>query len=490
VLTSIDLTALPETERTVEARRLFAREAGRPFDLTHGLLLRAMLLRLSEREHLCLVNKHHIASDYWSLGVLMREVGILYAAFSQGLPSPLPSLPVQYADYAVWQRDWLRGEILERQIGFWRNTLAGVPTRLDFPTDRPRPPFLSGHTSSRSHKLSITLVESLVALARSWQATLEVVLLAAWQSLLAKLTGQCDFAIGVPVTGRRYTQVEGLIGPFENLMVLRACIDEKHSFTALVEEVRQLRLAAYNHSDFPFELLIETLRPDFDPSRAPLVQTSFGLREAATSHEELPSLIMAPLDFNTNASIGFDMSLTVTPAEDQLITTAAFASAIFDVTTIQRWLDDWTVLLTEMAADPSRRLGDILLFSPAEVRQVLNRQAESHGTFISPQTPIEKIVATIWEELLGIHHVGIDDSFFDLGGDSIRAIELKDRLASIGHPLGLMQIFKSPTVRELAAELEPIPFLEMTVIQAEYRNAATARLRAMRQRRRPEIQKK
>ncbi len=221
LLPRVDLSGLPEPAREAAALTLAAEEAGRPFDLARGPMLRGVLLRLAAEDHVVALTMHHIASDGWSMGILVREVTALYAAFAEGEPSPLPELPVQYADFAVWQRSWLRGEVLEREIAWWRRQLAGLPPLLELPTDRPRPAVQSFRGAARPVRLPAGLTRQAEALARREGATLFMVLLAAFQALLARYSGQDDLAVGTPVAGRNRLEIEGLIGFFVNTLVLR-----------------------------------------------------------------------------------------------------------------------------------------------------------------------------------------------------------------------------------------------------------------------------
>ncbi len=223
---------------------------------------------------------HHIASDGWSMGILVREVTALYAAFAAGRPSPLPELPVQYADFAVWQRSWLHGEVLESEIAFWRRQLAGLPPLLELPTDRPRPAVQSFRGAARPVRLPAGLTRQVEALGRREGATLFMVLLAGFQALLARYSGQDDLAVGTPVAGRNRVEIEGLIGFFVNTLVLRGDLAGDPSFRELLGRVRETALAAYAHQDVPFEKLVEELAPERSLAHAPLFQVMFALQNA------------------------------------------------------------------------------------------------------------------------------------------------------------------------------------------------------------------
>src|SRR6185369_969547 len=262
VLPVADLSGLPESRREAVALCLAGEEAGRPFDLTSGPLLRGVLLRLAADDHVVLLTLHHIASDGWSMGILVREVAALYAAFAAGLPSPLPELPVQYADFAVWQHSWLHGEILENEISFWRRQLADLPPLLELPTDRPRPAAQSYRGATRPVLLPAALAGPVAALARREGATLFMVLLAAFEVLLARASGQDDLAVGSPVAGRNRVETEDLIGFFVNTLVLRGDLTAEISFRELLLRTRETALAAHLHQDVPFEKLVQELAPE------------------------------------------------------------------------------------------------------------------------------------------------------------------------------------------------------------------------------------
>ncbi len=272
VLRVVDLRGLPETRREAAAAKSVEREAVSPFDLASGPLLRSVLMRLGEDEHVLLVTMHHIVSDGWSMDVLTGEITSLYEAFTAGAQSPLAELPVQYADYAEWQRGWLQGEALEEQLSYWRRQLEGAPPVLELPTDRPRPPLRTYRGAAEDFALSRQATDELKALARSQDATLFMTMLAAFQVLLSRYTNQTDIVVGTPVAGRRQVEVEDLVGFFVNTLVLRSEVRPGVGFGALLRQVRETALGAYAHQDVPFEKLVEELRPERSLSHSPLFQ--------------------------------------------------------------------------------------------------------------------------------------------------------------------------------------------------------------------------
>ncbi|HEY0169964.1 MAG TPA: condensation domain-containing protein, partial [Pyrinomonadaceae bacterium] len=275
-----DLGGLPGPEREAEAVRLATCEAQRPFDLERGPLLRARLLRLGAEEHVLLFTMHHIVSDGWSMGVLVKEVAQLYAAFAEGRESPLPPLAVQYADFAEWQREWLRGGVLEGQLAYWKAKLGGELPVMELPTDRPRPPVPSFRGGFESFKLSKEVTEGLKGLSHRAGGTLFMTLLAAYKLLLYRHTGQEDILIGSPVANRNRVETEDLIGFFVNTLMLRTSLAGDPTFTGLLGRVRKTAVEAYAHQDLPFEKIVEELHPQRDLSRNPLFQVLLALQNA------------------------------------------------------------------------------------------------------------------------------------------------------------------------------------------------------------------
>src|SRR5262249_10956654 len=270
---------LPEMEREVETMRWATEEAHKPFDLSRGPLLRTTLLRLGELEHILVLTIHHIVSDGWSMGVLYREIALLYEAFSSGKPSRLPQLPIQYTDFAHWQRQFFQGKVLESQYSYWKGQLDGVPPLLELPTDCPRPEVQTFRGASRPVQLTKSLAEALKAFSRQEGVTLFMTLLAAFETLIHRYTGQEDLVVGSPTVGRNQVETEGLIGVFVNMLVLRTDFSGNPTFLELLARVREVVLGAYAHPDLPFEDLIERLRIKRTLSFNPLLQVMFVLQD-------------------------------------------------------------------------------------------------------------------------------------------------------------------------------------------------------------------
>jgi hypothetical protein len=380
-----DLSDRPEEERQAAARRRAGELVREPFDLERGPLLRAHLLRLSGEEHIAVVVMHHIVSDGWSIAVLIREVGTLYTAFVEGRPSPLPALPVQYADYAVWQRGWLQGEVLAKQVGYWRERLSGAPAALDLPTDRPRPAVQSFRGASISVVLSKELIDGLQAVARSEGATLFMVLVAAFQVLLSRWSGQTDVVVGTPVAGRTHRQVEGLIGFFVNMLALRTDLSGDPTFRELVGRVKDVALGAYAHQDLPFEKLVAELQPLRDLSRRPIFQVMIN----SFLEETPPSLVLPGLNISALAaeevSARFELMLRLRETTQGAICRFEYATDLFEGRTIERLAGHFSTVLEGIVAAPDARVWELPLLGEAERHRLLSEWNATAADYLSPE---------------------------------------------------------------------------------------------------------
>jgi amino acid adenylation domain-containing protein len=379
VLALVDLGGLAEPEQEVELHRLLAEEVRRPFDLARGPLLRARLLRLTEKHHVLALTIHHIVSDGWSMGVLFRELAALYAAFADARPSPLPELPCQYADYAAWQRVQLRGESLERPVAYWKRRLHGAPALLELPTDFPRPPVLRSRGTGLGVALDAGLSQALRDLSRREGATLFMTLLAAFQALLSRLSGHEDIVVGSPIAGRSRTEVEGLIGFFVNTLPLRTDLSDDPTFRELLGRVRETALDAYTYQNLPFEKLVEELQPERPQSHSPVFQVMFALQNAPRYLLALRDVIIEPLAID-NAGAIFDLSLSLTEVADGIRGRAQYNTDLFEASTVKRLLGHYRTLLAGVVSDPNRRLSELPLLTDDDRRQILvewnNTQAD------------------------------------------------------------------------------------------------------------------
>ena len=386
-----DLSDLPAETREREASNAAGIEASRPFDLASGPLVRARLLRLAEGDHVLIVTMHHIVSDGWSVDVFLRELIALYSAFRLGEPSPLPELPIQYADYALWQQKWLRGEVLQAQLDYWKKQLAGIPALLELPMDRPRGAAASFRGASISAVLPPGLLPRLNALARREGATLFMTLLAAFQALLSRYTGQEDIPVGSPIAGRTQVETEGLIGFFVNTLVLRGDLSGDPTFRQLLVRVREMALEAYAHQDLPFEKIVEELQPARTLSHTPLFQVLFQLTSVTQKDATFPDLEMHPFPLEWEVA-KFDLSLRMIARPDRLSCVVEYRTDLFDAATIRRLLGHWQVFLAAVIGDPDRPVSEIPLVSDVERRQILfDRNATT-----TPY-PREKSVAEVFE---------------------------------------------------------------------------------------------
>ncbi len=366
----VDLRDRPIDEREATALRMAAAEGQQPFDLTRGPLLRVTLLRLDEEKYIVLLTMHHIVSDGWSTGVLIREVAALYDAFAGGHPSPLSALPVQYADFAAWQHQWLRGEVLEQQIAYWREHLSGELPVLELPTDRARPPIQSYNGASHWFTLPRDLLERLNALSQQEGATLFMTLVASFEALLHRYSGQDDLCIGTPIAGRTRAETEALIGFFVNLLVLRADLSGNPSFRELLRRVREDALGAYAHQDLPFEMLVDELQPLRDMSRTPLFQVIFVLQNAPMQSVRLPGLEVAPLDLDRTTE-KYDLTLMMEEAPDGLRGLLNYNTDLFDAATIARMAGHLATLLESIVTDPDQQIAALPILPLAERYQLL-----------------------------------------------------------------------------------------------------------------------
>ncbi len=369
-LPMVNLEGLPESEREVQARRLATEEALRPFDLAQSPLLRATLLRLGTQEHVLLLNMHHIVSDGWSIWIFQRELVALYRAFSAQERSTLPELPIQYADFAAWQRQWLKGKVLETQLAYWKQQLGGELPALNLPTDWPRPAVQTFRGATQSSVLPATLSEALRALSHHEGVTLFMTLLAAFKVLLYRYTGQQNITVGTPVANRNRTEIEELIGFFVNTLVLRSDLSGNPTFRDVLSQVREMALQAYDHQGLPFEKLIEELQPERDLSRTPLFQVMFALQSASGEAFELPGLTLS-LSGGGGGTAKFDLTLTVIDAAQELRVFFNYNTDLFASSTIARMMKHFEALLEDIVAHPGQRVMDLPLLTIAERHQML-----------------------------------------------------------------------------------------------------------------------
>ncbi|MFP4099127.1 amino acid adenylation domain-containing protein [Coleofasciculus sp.] len=364
----IDICDCSETAREAEVQRLARQEAQRPFNLVQGPLLRYTLLRLDEKEHVLLFTIHHIVSDGWSIGVLVRELAALYEAFCDTQPSPLPELPIQYADFAVWQRQWLQGEVLEAQLAYWKQQLGGNLPVLQLPTVRPREEVKTNRGATQSFLIPANLSKALQALSHQEEVTLFMTLLAAFQVLLQRYTHQDDIVVGTDVANRNRAEIEPLIGFFVNLLVLRTDLSGNPSFRELLKRVREVALGAYAHQDLPFDKLVDALQPKRKSSHTPLFQVLFVLQNAPMPPLELPGLTLSLLEVD-NEIARFDLVLFLTETDQGIEGKWQYHADLFEAATINRMSDQLETLLKNIVAQPDARINTLEMTTETEKEQ-------------------------------------------------------------------------------------------------------------------------
>ena len=400
----LDLRHLAAAEQNAEIRRLAQAEATRPFALASDLMIRATLLHLGqtatadsivqaqagETVHLLLLTFHHIAIDGWSLGIFVREVTALYRAFSHGQPSPLPPLSIQYADFAVWQRAWLQGPSAAQQLAYWQKQLAAAPQLLQLPLDFPRPARQTFQGAAVDFRVPAALHQGLQQLSRQQDVTLFMTLLAAFQVLLARYTGQTDIVVGSPIANRHHQELEPLIGFFVNTLALRAALTDNPTFVELLAQVRQTTQTAYEHQDLPFERIVEALQPVRTLNYNPLVQVLFALQNAPMDKLALPGLHIAEIDLGQQP-VRFDLELHLAENEGALVGKWIYNRALFTAQTIQRLVNHFQHLLAAIVADATQPIATLPLLTSAERRQLLVAWNETATTY-APVSTVQALV--------------------------------------------------------------------------------------------------
>lgn len=386
-----DLSGCSSDEKERRLQEVVSEISERRFDLSRDLMLRGALFKLGPMEHVLLVVTHHIASDGWSTGILWKELASLYGAFSSGEPNALPELPIQYADYAVWQRQWLQGPVLETQLSYWSHQLAGLHA-LDLPTDRPRPAVQSYKGAREVCVFSKNLSDQIHLFSRRHGVTVYMTLLAAFQTLLYRYTGQEDIAVGSPIAGRGRRETEGLIGFFINMLVLRSDFAGNPTFKELLGRVRQTAFAAYEHQDVPFEKLVETLHPERDLSRSPLFQVMFAFQNMPRQVLELGSLTSTPVEVK-NETAKFDLSLYMWEEPKGLAARLEYNTDLFEASSISRMLGHFETLLQAIVDNPEQRVSDLPILSAPERDRLLIEWNDTQRDFLE-----QRCVHQLFEE--------------------------------------------------------------------------------------------
>ena len=365
----VDLQKYSEQERQTLVKELTTKIAITPFDLGIAPLVRCNLLHVSPVEHLFLLTIHHIIADVWSMGILIQELSSLYQAFTQGFASPLAELPIQYADFAIWQRQWLSGDKKETQLNYWKQQLQGAPELLQLPTDRPRPIVQTYRGRITNFTLNTDLTQNLQTLSRESDTTLFMTMYAAFATLLYRYSGQSDISIGSPIANRNRSEIEPLIGFFLNTLVLRSRFEDNPSFKQLLAQVKETTLKAYEHQDVPFEQVVEALRPKRSLSYSPLYQAWFVLQNISMPPLKLPGVTITPL--NSNAEISkCDLLLSMRKTEKGLESFWQYNTDLFDDTTIVRMTEHLQNLLEGILANPQAKVRELPLLKKSEKQQL------------------------------------------------------------------------------------------------------------------------
>ncbi len=460
-----DLSRFSEAEQQRQVMAFLNSEWCEPFDLAHGPLLRVKLLKLAEADHVLLRTFHHIVADGWSLGVFMREFRDLYEAYAQGREDPLPGLPLQFADFALWQMQGASEGLVEEDLRFWKEHLADIPEELEIPRDRERLPL---QTFAGDACGIILPAEKVAALKHCGRSTLYMTLLAAFAVLMHRYSAQDDIVVGSPIANRQDERLEGLIGFFANMLVMRVKVDANASFRELLDQVREFALEAYRHQDIPFERLVEELTVSRSLNRTPIFQVTFALQNAFSGTQELTGLEIEPLaaeDWRAR----FDLEVNAIEREGQLQIIWVYNVNLFDRWRIEHIAARYERLLAEIVHDPEQPVCNLGKLSASEIQQLKVREAPqarkvdhklapqppAGNLYVAPRTPMEQIVAGVWREVLGLERVGLDDNFFDLGGHSLLAARVRFYLREkLQKEMALVDFFSYPTVRLLAGKLE------------------------------------
>jgi thioesterase domain-containing protein len=464
-----DLRAVASANREAEAWREAKAEAAALFDLETGPLLRATLLQLDQEQHILFCVLHHIVCDAWSISIFLRELAALYSAHCEGRPASLAELPIQYGDYAQWQQEWAASELLAQDLCYWKKRLEDAPELLTLHTDRERPVEQTYDGASQSVPVPGSVIESLKGLARSSHATLFMVMLAAFQVLAHAYSGMEDIVLGIPVAGRGRVELESLIGFFVNTVVLRTDLSGDPTFSNLLARVREATLGAFAHTEAPFERLVEELKPRRSMSYSPIFQVMFSAIKDGRPPNFGP-LSTAPYVLSSGGS-PFDLSVNlIEDATGHWWVTLDYNTGLFDYDRIAKMLRHYDFLLSAIALQPDSTISALVLQMGAERKSIqvqvervpaklanrrVHQQSSSSkaasNTAARPNDALEQILVRIWEKVLGVPHIGVNDDFFDLGGHSLLAARLVGEVEKvIGRKVPLAALFRGPTLGSFA----------------------------------------
>ncbi|HBW33410.1 amino acid adenylation domain-containing protein [Anabaena sp. FACHB-709] len=464
-----------ENDGKMEIQQLVNAEARQPFDLTQEPPIRARLLRLTEKDHVLMITIHHIVADGWSLGIFNQELSDIYAAYTQQSPCPLAPPLFQYRDFSLWhQQQFQQPEVYTPLVEYWSHQLADAPPLLQLPSDRPRPPLQSFQGRIQSFQIDSELTQQLKNLSQQSGSTLFITLLASFVILLHSYSSQKDMVIGSAVANRNHTEIESVIGCFSNIMPLRISLAGNPSFLNLLQHLRQTTLEAYIHQDFPVEQLLPTLQSTRDLSYSPWYQVIFNLLNVPMSNLELTGLNIESLPIEKNTAL-FDLSLLMWETTAGLSGIFEYNSDLFNERTIEQLIQDFQVLLQKLLANPNQSIRSLpMLMKDEQYWQQQKNQLTHHissninppgqvtnATDFFPQDDLEQQLITIWEKVLGVSSIGVNDNFFNLGGHSLLALRLFAQIEkTLGKKLPLATLFKVPTIKELAQVIRHTENLE------------------------------
>ncbi|MFJ6618953.1 condensation domain-containing protein [Kitasatospora sp. NPDC091335] len=481
VPTVTDLTHTPAEQAWQRARELVAADLATPFDLGTAPMLRARLIHIATDEHLLVLVIHHIACDGWSLPVLWQEFSAGYGAAVDGRPIALPDLPVQYADFAAWQRSHQAGTALQGQLAYWREHLSDL-TPSALPTDRTRPAVWSGRGDQVEIEIPAELADRIRALGRAHEVTPFMTLLAAFQVLLARCTGRADVTVGTPISGRTRIEVEPLVGFFVNTLVLRTDLSGDPGFTDVLARVRRCAVEAYAHQDVPFERLVQELRPERDLGQHPLFTVMFQLEDPPSLPSGLPGLKVNDHQI-PNEVAKFDIEVSLTDLGDRLTGVIRYAADLFERDTVRQLAEGFTALLDHLVGAPERPIS--AWEAPPGLRVSLAAPASPAAPTVHPAAPrpdadqagapaagaeteTELLVLEIWAEVLGVTPDGVHSDFFELGGHSLLASKVMSRLGrALDLELPVVLLFYHPTVAELADGIDAALLADLGAAEAE-----------------------
>ncbi|MGH9892898.1 MAG: condensation domain-containing protein, partial [bacterium] len=443
----VELGTLPPRQQETEAGRLASAQRQQPFDLSYGPLMRLTLLRLAAEEHVLLRATHHIIGDRWSDSIFMRELAVLYPVFCAGRPSPLPDLPIQYADIAFFERQWLQGEVLASQLVYWRRQLSGCPPVLHLPADHPASQGTACQGAAQYLALPRNLSEALKTLGHQEGVSLFVVLLAAFKALLYQYSGQEDLVVCSPVAGRNRVETKKLIGYFNHVVLLRTSLEENPRFRQLVQRVSRVTLGAFEHQDLPLQQVADALNlPGTLLSRA-----LFALQNVPSQPLALADVCVTPLDLEEGIA-NFDAFLSIRQREGDLTCVLRYKTDLFEASTIARMLERYRRLLEDVVALPDRLLSELPRFAEASPRCPSGKPEEAADA--APRNEMEKRIAAAWREALHVDEIGIHTNFFDLGGRSLAMVRVCSKLQGVFHrDLSVPALFQTPTIHGMARYL-------------------------------------